>query len=106
MRFFFDQPYLLDGIFKSILPLALFGIPSALDLALTKLGGEQQTVPLKGSLFDGVTDTLREWWLVVRCRFVGAGGGIVLGLGSQVVDCLPYGRAAQSVKAQSHSVIG
>jgi len=71
MRFVFDQPYLLDGISISIIALAMFGIPSALDLALTKLGVEQQPVPLKGSLFDGVKDTLREWWLVVRCSFVG-----------------------------------
>jgi TctA family transporter len=82
----------------SIMALALFGIPSALDLALTKLGVEQQPVPLKGSLFDGVKDTLREWWLVVRCSFVGVWVGIVPGLGSQVVDWLAYGHAAQTCK--------
>lgn len=98
MRFVFDQPYLLDGISISIIALALFGIPSALDLALTKLGVEQQPVPLKGSLFDGVKDTLREWWLVVRCSFVGVWVGIVPGLGSQVVDWLAYGHAAQTCK--------
>jgi TctA family transporter len=59
---------------------------------------EQQPVPLKGSLFDGVKDTLREWWLVVRCSFVGVWVGIVPGLGSQVVDWLAYGHAAQSSK--------
>ena len=98
MRFVFDQPYLLDGISISIIALAMFGIPSALDLALTKLGVEQQPVPLKGSLFDGVKDTIREWWLVVRCSFVGVWVGIVPGLGSQVVDWLAYGHAAQSCK--------
>lgn len=98
MRFVFDQPYLLDGLSISIIALALFGIPSALDLALTKLGVEQQPVPLKGSLFDGVKDTLREWWLVVRCSFVGVWVGIVPGLGSQVVDWLAYGHAVQSSK--------
>jgi TctA family transporter len=98
MRYVFDQPYLLDGMSISIIALALFGIPSALDLALTKLGVEQQPVPLKGSLFDGVRDTLREWWLVVRCSFVGVWVGIVPGLGSQVVDWLAYGHAAQSCK--------
>jgi putative tricarboxylic transport membrane protein len=98
MRYVFDQPYLLDGMAISIIALALFGIPSALDLALTKLGVEQQPVPLKGSLFDGVKDTLRNWWLVVRCSFVGVWVGIVPGLGSQVVDWLAYGHAAQSAK--------
>lgn len=98
MRYVFDQPYLLDGISISIIALALFGIPSALDLALTKLGVEQQPVPLKGSLLDGVRDTLREWWLVLRCSFVGVWVGIVPGLGSQVVDWLAYGHAAQTAK--------
>jgi len=98
MRYVFDQPYLLDGMSISIMALALFGIPSALDLALTKLGVEQQPVPLKGSLFDGVKDCLREWWLVVRCSFVGVWVGIVPGLGSPVVDWLAYGHAAQSCK--------
>ena len=98
MRFVYDQPYLLDGMSISIMALAIFGVPSALDLALTKLGVEQQPVPLKGSLFDGVRDTLREWWLVVRCSFVGVWVGIVPGFGSQVVDWLAYGHAAQSCK--------
>jgi TctA family transporter len=98
MRFVFDQPYLLDGISISIIALAMFGIPSALDLALTKLGVEQQPVPLKGSLFDGVRDALREWWLVVRCSFIGVWVGIVPGIGSQVVDWLAYGHAAQTSK--------
>lgn len=98
MRYVFDQAYLLDGMSISIMALALFGVPSALDLALTKLGVEQQAMPLKGSLFDGVKDSLREWWLVVRCSFVGVWVGIVPGLGSQVVDWLAYGHAAQSCK--------
>lgn len=103
MRFVFDQPYLLDGFAISIIALALFGIPSALDLALTKLGVEQQPAPLKGSLLAGVKDTLREWWLVVRCSFVGVWIGIVPGLGSQVVDWLAYGHAAQSCKGARES---
>ena len=98
MRFVFDQPYLLDGFAISIIALAMFGIPSALDLALTKLGVEQEPAPLKGSLFDGIKDTLRERWLVLRCSFVGVWVGIVPGLGSQVVDWLAYGHAAQSAK--------
>ena len=98
MRFVFDQPYLLDGIPLSIIALALFGIPSAMDLALTKVGVEQQPAPLKGSLLDGVKDTLREWWLVLRCSFIGVWVGIVPGIGSQVVDWLAYGHAAQTSK--------
>lgn len=98
MRFVFDQPYLLDGISISIIALALFGIPAALDLALNRLGVEQQAAPLTGRLLDGVKDTLREWLLVVRCSFLGVWVGIVPGIGSSVVDWLAYGHAAQSSK--------
>ena len=98
MRFVFDQPYLLDGISISIIALALFGIPAALDLALNRLGVEQQAAPLTGRLRDGVKDTLREWLLVVRCSFLGVWVGIVPGIGSSVVDWLAYGHAAQSSK--------
>jgi TctA family transporter len=103
MRYVFDQIYLLDGPPLSIIALAVFGIPSALDLAVSRLGIEQQPAPLKGSLFDGVKDTLREWALVVRCSFVGVWIGIVPGLGSQVVDWLAYGHAAQSSKGASET---
>ena len=95
---FFDEPYLLDGLPLSIVALAMFGIPAALDLALTKVGVEQEAVPLKGRLLDGVKDAFREWWLVVRCSFMGVWVGIVPGLGAQVVDWLSYGHAAQTCK--------
>jgi TctA family transporter len=98
MRFVFDEPYLLDGLSISIIALGLFGIPAAMDLAVKKLGVEQQPAPLTGSLLDGVKDTLREWWLVVRCSFLGVWVGIVPGIGSSVVDWLAYGHAAQSSK--------
>jgi TctA family transporter len=98
MRYVFDEPYLLDGISISIVALALFGIPAAMDLAVKKLGVEQQAAPLTGKLFDGVKDTIREWWLVVRCSFLGVWVGIVPGIGSSVVDWLAYGHAAQSSK--------
>lgn len=99
MRYVFDEPYLLDGISISIIALALFGVPAALDLALKRLGVEQQPAPLTGKLYDGVKDTLREWWLVVRCSFLGVWVGIVPGIGSSVVDWLAYGHAAQTSKS-------
>ena len=98
MRYVFDQIYLLDGFTLSIVAVALFGIPSALNLALTKIGVEQEPAPLKGSLLDGVKDTLREWWLVLRCSGLGVWVGLVPGIGAQTVDWLAYAHAAQSCK--------
>jgi len=101
MRYVFDEPYLLDGLSISIIALGIFGIPAAMDLAVKKVGVEQQPAPLTGSLFDGVKDTVREWWLVVRCSFLGVWVGIVPGIGSSVVDWLAYGHAAQSARGGS-----
>ncbi|MEE9232440.1 MAG: tripartite tricarboxylate transporter permease, partial [Nitrospirales bacterium] len=98
MRFIFDQPYLLEGLPLSIMALAVFGIPSALDLAITKVGVERPPMPLKGSLLQGIMDAIRNWWLVLRCSFLGVWVGIIPGLGSQVVDWLSYGHAAQTCK--------
>ncbi len=98
MRFIFDQPYLLEGLPLSIMALAVFGVPSALDLAITKVGVERPAMPLTGSLLVGIKDCLREWWLVLRCSFLGIWVGIIPGLGAQVVDWLSYGHAAQTCK--------
>ena len=98
MRYVFDQIYLLDGFALSIVAVALFGIPASLNLALTKVGVELESAPLKGSLFDGMKDTLREWWLVLRCSGLGVWVGLVPGIGAQTVDWLAYGHAAQSCK--------
>jgi TctA family transporter len=103
MRFVFDQVYLLDGFPLTIAALAVFGIPASLNLALTKIGVEQEPAPLKGSLLDGVKDTLREWWLVLRCSFLGVWVGFVPGIGSQSVDWLAYGHAAQSCKGAKYT---
>jgi len=99
MRFvFFDNPYFMDGISVSIVGLAMFGIPAALDLALSRMGVEQAAAPLAGRLWDGVKDCLREWWLVVRCSVLGVWVGIVPGVGAQQIDWLAYGHAAQTCK--------
>lgn len=98
MRYVFDQLYLLNGFELSIIAVALFGIPASLNLALSKVGVEQEPAPLKGSLLDGIKDTLREWWLVVRCSALGVWIGLVPGVGAQTVDWLAYGHAAQTCK--------
>ncbi len=98
MRFVFEQPYLLEGLPLSIMALAVFGIPSALDLAITKVGVERPAMPLKGSLLQGMMDAIRNWWLVLRVSFLGIWVGIIPGLGAQVVDWLSYGHAAQTCK--------
>ena len=98
MRFVFDQPYLLEGVPLAVATLALFGVPSALEMALARVGVEREPAPLAGRLLDGIRDAFHNVWLVVRCSFLGVWVGIVPGLGAQVVDWLSYGHAAQTCK--------
>ena len=105
MRFVLDPIYLLDGFALSIVAVAVFGIPASLSLALSKVGVEQEASPLTGSLVDGIKDTLREWWLVLRCSALGVWVGLVPGVGAQTVDWLAYGHAAQTCKG-AHATFG
>ncbi len=98
MRFVFGEPYLLEGLPLGIMALAIFGIPSSLDLAITRVGVEKAPVELKGSLMEGIRDAFSNLWLIVRCSFLGIWVGIIPGLGAQVVDWLSYGHAAQTCK--------
>jgi len=98
MRFVFGEPYFLEGLPLGIMALAVFGIPSSLDLAITRVGVEKPPVELKGSLLEGIQDAFRNKWLVVHCSFVGIWVEIIPGLGAQVVDWLSYGHAAQTCK--------
>lgn len=103
LRFVGDQPYLLEGLPITVITLALFGVASSLEIALTRVGVERAPAPLTGSLLEGIWDAFRNLWLVVRCSFVGVWVGIVPGLGAQVVDWLSYGHAAQTCKGASET---
>jgi len=103
MRFVGNQPYLLEGLPLTVITLALFGVSSSLELALTRVGVERAPAPLTGRLVEGIQDAFRNLWLVIRCSFVGVWVGIVPGLGAQVVDWLSYGHAAQTCKGASET---
>ena len=47
---------------------------------------------------EGVKDTFRHWWLVLRVAWLGAALGAVPGLGGPVVDWIAYGYGARSEK--------
>lgn len=95
-RFSFGQVYLFDGLKISILAMGLFAIPELIDLLVAKrtIAAEK----LSGSMFDGVRQTLRHKWLVVRSAGLGTLLGFLPGLGGSVVDWIAYGAAVQTYK--------
>ena len=100
LRWTFDSLYLWDGLPVVPLALGLFAIPELADMAITK-----QSISVDGKAQDarrgqlaGIRDTLRSWFLVIRCSSIGSSLGAVPGIGASVIDWIAYGHAARSEK--------
>ncbi|MGB7951069.1 MAG: tripartite tricarboxylate transporter permease [Candidatus Binatia bacterium] len=98
LRWTFDTIYLIDGLNIIVVSLGLFAIPELADMVIE--GSKISSVPkaaMKG-VGQGMRDVFDNWWLMVRCSFLGTWIGIIPGLGSAVVDWLAYGHARQTCK--------
>jgi len=94
-RITFGTDYLIDALKVVIVGLAMFALPEIVDLLR-----RQETISESGKLgsgwLQGVRDTLRHWWIVVRCSAIGCAVGALPGLGGSVVDWIAYGHVVQT----------
>ena len=99
LRWTFDTLYLWDGIPLVPLTLGLFALPELADMVIARrrIAGDSSTDARSGQ-WQGVKDTFKNWWLVVRVSLLGAGLGSVPGIGSAVIDWIAYGHAARTEK--------
>jgi len=95
-RYAFGQVYLFEGIKIAVLAMGLFAIPEIIDLLVAKRAVSAE--PLSGSMMDGIRQTFKHKWLVVRSAAIGTLIGFLPGLGGSVVDWIAYGTAAQTTK--------
>ena len=101
-RYWMGMTYLLDGIPLIPIVLGLFALPEVLDLAIRD--SSISRVPrdqAKSSIYDGVRDAGRHWWLVIRCTAIGVYVGMLPGLGGSIVDWVAYGHVVQSSRDKS-----
>ena len=101
-RYWFDTTYLIDGLPLIPFVLGLFALPELLELAvrdtsISRVPREQA----KTGLLTGMIDAVRNWWLVVRCTFIGVYIGLLPGVGGSLVDWVAYGHVVQSSKDKS-----
>ena len=99
LRWTLGTLYLWDGLPLVPITLGLFALPELADMAIVKrsvAGGSK--VDTRSGQWQGIKDTFKNWWLVLRCSWLGAALGAVPGLGSAVVDWIAYGHAARTVK--------
>lgn len=102
LRWTFDSLYLWDGLPVVPLALGLFAIPELGDMAITKqsinVNAEDKKQDARFGQIEGIKDTFRNWFLVLRCASIGSFLGAVPGIGASVIDWIAYGHAARTEK--------
>ena len=103
-RWSFDTIYLFEGFPLVPISLGLFALPELADMAIQRrsIASGSHVETRKGQM-EGVKDTFRHWWLVLRVAWLGAALGAVPGLGGPVVDWIAYGYGARSEKGGSET---
>jgi len=104
LRWTLDTLYLWDGLSLVPVTLGLFAIPEIADLAIARRSIAADGRPdTRAGQWQGVKDTLRNWWLVIRVSWLGAALGAVPGIGAAIIDWVAYGHAARTEKGASET---
>ena len=88
--------FLWDGIDLVAVTIGLFAIPEIIDLSIKGTGIAREKVKKLGGVLEGVKDTFRDWWLVLKCSALGAYVGILPGVGGGTAQWVAYAYAVQS----------
>ncbi|HEV8343310.1 MAG TPA: tripartite tricarboxylate transporter permease, partial [Candidatus Binatia bacterium] len=95
-RFTFGQLFLWDGVGLVPVTIGFYAIPETIELAVLGKSIAQEKVGQIGGVMQGVRDTFRHWWLVLRCSAIGTFTAIIPGMGAATTQWLAYAHAVQS----------
>jgi putative tricarboxylic transport membrane protein len=95
-RYTFNQLFLWDGIGLVPITIGFYAIPETIELAVLGTSIATQEVEKLGGVMEGVRDTFRHWWLVIRCSALGTFMAIIPGMGAATTQWLAYAHAVQS----------
>jgi TctA family transporter len=100
LRWTFDSLYLWDGLPLTPLLLGIFALPELCDLliARTTISKSIDKADIYKGQWQGVKDCFDNWWLIMRCSWIGGGIGSIPGISASVVDWLAYGHALKTEK--------
>jgi TctA family transporter len=105
LRWTFESLYLWEGLPLTPLLLGLFALPELCDLLIARVAiaqGVDSKNVYKGQ-WQGVRDCLDNWWLIMRCSWIGGGIGSIPGISASVVDWLAYGHALKTEKGAAQT---
>ncbi len=100
-RFTFGKVFLWDGVGLVPITMGFFAIPEIIDLGIQRSSIATEKVKKLGGVLEGVKDTFRHIWLVIRCSAIGTFCAIIPGMGPSVSQWLAYAQALQSSKDKS-----
>jgi putative tricarboxylic transport membrane protein len=99
-RMYLGIDYLRDGLPLVVVALGLFAFPEIVDL-LRLNRPIAMANKLGAGWLQGLRDTVRHWFIVLRCSGLGALVGAIPGLGGSVVDWIAYGHVVQTSRDKS-----
>jgi TctA family transporter len=95
-RYTFGQLFLWDGIGLVPITIGFYAIPETIELAVLGTSIAKGEVGQLGGVMEGVKDTFRNFWLVIRCSALGTFTAIIPGMGAATTQWLAYAHAVQS----------
>jgi putative tricarboxylic transport membrane protein len=96
-RLTFGQLYLWDGLAIVPVVLGLFAVPETIQLMISgKAIASADADRRISGVFEGVADTVRHWWLTLRCSLIGVFVGFIPGMGGATAQFLAYAHAQQT----------
>ena len=103
LRYTFGFLYLWDGLDLVPVTVGLFAIPEIVDLAVRGTSISSRPAGKLSGVMEGVKDTFRHFWLVMRCSLIGVYFGVLPVLGANVAQWIAYGHAAQGLKDRTRA---
>ena len=101
LRYTFGSLYLWDRLDIIPVTVGLFAIPEIVDLAVRGTSiAEKRSEKLTG-VMEGVKDTFRHFWLVIRCSLIGVYFGVLPVLGANVAQWMAYAHGVRGLKDKS-----
>ena len=100
LRWTMGTLYLWDGLPLVPLTLGIFALPELCDLAIGRMAVVQagQTLDTKTGMMLGIKDCRDNWFLILRCSWIGSAMGAIPGIGASVIDWISYGHALKTEK--------
>lgn len=100
LRWTMDSLYLWEGLPLVPVTLGVFALPELCDLAVarTAVVKSEQMMDTSAGLWAGCKDCFRNWFLVLRCAWIGSVIGAIPGISASVIDWISYGHAIRTEK--------